>query len=187
MFCSEMKNTFIMILLADATVLATDDNDGWSKVVKGLRARLLVLPSQTADSPFCRVFIEFENVDNVIGQKRIRFTLEKLALRVSDKDGKELTLASYPYDGIKPLWETIALPYAGRLKFQISYQGSAYNPKSDKVIIDVDAREAWVIPQDGSTYYLSGTLSIEREAADHPYLDWSGTLELPKVEIPKAQ
>ncbi|HEY3857861.1 MAG TPA: hypothetical protein VGO67_26040 [Verrucomicrobiae bacterium] len=182
-----MKHTLILMLLVTATVLASGDGADWSKPVKGLRARLLVLPSQKGDSPFCRVFLEFENVDDVMGQKKIRFAPDKLTLRVSDKEGKELSLANGEYDGFSPNWETIALPYAGSLKFQISFPGLGYNPKSDKVIIDIGPRKVWVIPQDGSTYYLSGSLSIEREKSDHPYMDWSGTLELPKVAIPKAK
>src|SRR5437588_2794087 len=73
----EMKHTLILMLLATATALAAGDDAGWSMPVKGLRARLVVLPSEKADSAFCRVFIEFENVDDVVGQKKIRFTPDK--------------------------------------------------------------------------------------------------------------
>jgi hypothetical protein len=177
---SETKRT-------SSAALASGDDAAWSKPVKGLRGRLQVLPSQKADSPFCRVFIEFENVDDVAGQKRIRFSPDKLSLRVTDKEGRELALANGDYDGMSPLWETIALPYAGSMRFKISFPGLGYRPGTDKVIVDVGARKAWVIPQDGTSYFLSGSLSIEREKSDHPYMDWSGTLELPKVEIPKAK
>jgi hypothetical protein len=127
------------------------------------------------------VFIELENVE------RIRYSPEKLSLRVTDKQGKELPTANGPYDGSSPLWETIALPYAGTLRFQTSFPGLGYRPSTDKVIVDVGAEKAWVIPQDGSTYYLSGSLSIKGQKSDHRHMDWSGTLELPKVEIPKAK
>ena len=180
-----MKHTLILLLLTAATALAAGDDAGWSKPVKGLRARLLVLPAEKAP-PFCRIFIEFENVDEIAGQKKIRFNPGKLALRVSNNDGKELALANGVYDGMSPLWETIALPHAGSMKFQISFPGLGYSAK-DKVIIDVGAQKSWVIPQDGSIYYLSGSLTIVKEKSDHPYMDWSGTLELPKVEIPKAK
>jgi hypothetical protein len=179
-----MKHTLILMLLMAATALAAGDDTSWSKPLKGLRARLLVL--QQTNSPFCRVFLEFENVDDVAGQKKIRFAPGKLALRVRDKDGKELALANGPYSGMAPLWEPIALPHAGSMTFQISFPGLGYSAK-DKVIVDVGSQKAWVIPQDGSTYWLSGSLTIEKEKSDHPYMDWSGTLELPRVEIPKAK
>ncbi len=73
-----------------------------------------------------------------------------------------------------PRWETIALPYAGTIRFQISFPGAGYRPAVDKVIVDVGASKVWIIPQDGSKYVLSGSLSIEREGADHPVhgLEW---------------
>ena len=89
---SPMKTLLTLLMLLAVTAgLAANDDAGWSKPVNGLRARLTVLPPEKKP-PFCRVYIEFENVDDVIGQKRIRFNPAKLALRVSDKDGKELSL-----------------------------------------------------------------------------------------------
>ena len=64
-------------------MLAWADDSEWSMPVRALRARLQVQPSSKEESPFSLVFIEFENVENHIGQKRIRFSLDKLALRVS--------------------------------------------------------------------------------------------------------
>jgi hypothetical protein len=182
-----MKYVLGILLLVVSRAGDSGDDANWSKPDKGLRARLSVVSPSKADSPFCRVFIELENVDDVAGQKRIRFSPDKLTLRVSDKHGKELPIANGPYDGITPLWETIALPYAGTLKFQISFPGLGYQPTKDKVIVDVGSDKAWVIPQDGAQYYLSGSLMIEKEKTDHRYRDWSGKLELPQVEIPKAK
>jgi hypothetical protein len=174
--------------LAALTGKASVEDSPWSKPVKGLRARLLVLPSEKADSPFCRVFIELENVAEVMGQKKIRFSPDKLSLRVSNKEGGELPPPTdVDYDGMSPLWETIALPYAGSLKFQISFPGVGYHPGTDKVIVDVGTDKVWVIPQDGTTCFLSGSLTIEDQKSDHPIMDWSGTLDLPKAEIPKAK
>jgi predicted GNAT family acetyltransferase len=52
--------------------------------------------------------------------------------------------------------------------------------------VDVGVDKAWVIPQDGKRYYLSGSLTIEKKEGDHPYMDWSGTLLLKQTEIPRA-
>lgn len=182
-----MKRTIFVLFLFVMSAMASGEDLGWSKPDKGLRARLQVLPSQKTDSPFCLVFIEFENVDDVAAQKNIRFSSDKLSLRVTDQDGKELALAHGSYDGISPRWETIALPHAGSMRFQISFPGLGYRPGADKLIVDVGPQKSWVIPQDGLVYFLSGSFSVKREESDHPYMDWSGTLELPKVEIPKAK
>ena len=182
-----MKCAALIFLLAVSTGLASDKDREWSKPVNGLRARLSVLPSQTPDSPFCRVFIELQNVAEVSGQIRIRFDTDRLDLHVTDSKGKQLPLPNNRvYDGLSPVWETIALPYSGTIKFRIDMRGLGYWP-ADKLIVDVGPSKAWFVPQDGSTYYLSGSLSIQKQESDHPYIDWSGALDLPRVRIPKAK
>jgi hypothetical protein len=182
-----MKPILCVFLLWGSIALAAGRKPAWSPAVNGLRARLTVLPPEEAGSPFCRILIELENVADTAGQKKIRFTPGKLALRVMDETGNNLPSANGPYDGMTPLWEPTLLPYRGFIRFQISFPGLGYNPATDKVIIDVGSSGIWVIPQDGSAYYLSGTLTVPGEPGDHPYTDWSGTLVLPKVKIPGAR
>lgn len=182
-----MKSVFCVLLLSVSVAMAADNEPAWSPAVNGLRARLFIMPPEKADSPFCRVLVEMENVDDVAGQKKIRFTPDKLALRVTDETGKNLPIANGSYDGTAPLWEPTLLPYRGIIKFQISFPGLGYNPTKDKVIIDAGPSRAWIIPQNGSAYLLSGSLTVQREPEDHPHMVWSGTLELPKVRIPKAR
>lgn len=175
------------MLLGISSLTASQESVAWSKPDNGLRGRLLVLSSEKTDSPFCRIFIELQNVADVMGQRRIRFNPEKLELEVTDKKGKlPLTLPG-AYSAMTPLWETTLLPYASTMRFQVSFPGMGYQPATDKVIVDIGPSKTWVIPQDGSVYYLSGTFSVSREKSDHPHMDWSGTLNLPKVEIPKAK
>jgi hypothetical protein len=155
----------------------------WSEPVNGLRARLLVLPSEKPQSPFCRVYIEFQNVSDVGNPMKVRFTPDTLGLAVADEKGKTLAITTGNYDGGSPIGEPLLLPYEGTLRFRISFPGLGYMPERDKVIVDVGPFKSWIIPQDDSTYYLSGTLSIKKEKGDHPYMDWSGTLILPGVAI----
>jgi hypothetical protein len=182
-----MKCAIVFLLLAASAASASDNDTVWSTPVNGLRARLLVLPAKKPDSPFCRVLIEMENVDDVAGQKKIRFNPDRLELHVTDKAGKELPVANGPYDGMSPNWEPTLLPYAGTIKFQISFPGLGYNPATDKVAVDIGPFKAWIVPQDGSVYSLSGKLTVDKQKGDHPYMDWSGSLNLPKVEIPRLK
>lgn len=161
------------------------EDSGWSAPVNGLRSRLSVLPSDKPDSPFYRVFIEMQNVSNTMGQKKIRFSPDSLELQVTDvTNGKPLPVANGPYDGMKPFWDPTPIPYGGSIKFQVSFPGMGYRP-ADKLIVDMGPMKTWVLPPDG-WYMLSGRLVISAQTGDHPYMDWSGTLELPKVRIPKA-
>jgi hypothetical protein len=183
MFSNEMRYAFLFMGMVVSTVQASEDAL-WSPSADGLRARLLVLPSEKPESPFCRVYIEFQNVSDVASPMKLRFATDNLSLAVADKNGKELTIANGPYDGLSPIGQPMSLPYDGVLRFRISFPGLGYRPGDDKVIIDVGVSRTWIIPQDGSTYYLSGVLSIKKETGGHLALDWSGTLILPKVAIP---
>lgn len=184
---NRVKHVLVVLALAMLVGCASHDEATWSAPVNGLRARLIVLPSETNRTPFCRVLIEMQNVADVAGQLKIRFNPDRLKLRVTDQAGKELQVANGSYDGSVPLWDPTLLPMGGTIKFRISFPGLGYHPDTDKVIVDVGPLQAWVIPQDGSTYWLSGNLVIDHQVGDHPYMDWSGTLELPKVAIPKAK
>jgi len=166
---------------------AVAQESAWSKPINGLRARLLVLPSDNPDSPFCRVFIELQNVGNTGGQMRIRFNPDLITFQVTEKSGKQLLKpSSEVWDGMVPKWETTQLPWTGTIKFQINFPGGGYR-LTDKVIVDMGPGRTWPIPQDGVEYELSGKLSIPRQTGDHPFLDWSGTMELPAVAIPRAK
>ncbi len=181
-----MKLPLLLLLLTASPLFAVGEDDTWSKPDHGLRARLLVLPSEKPDSPFCRVFIELQNTEDVAGQRSIRFSPGQVKFVVVDRDGKALPTANEPYDGMSPIWKPTLLPYVGTIKFLISFPGLGYRPGADKVIVDLGGDAAWKIPQTGA-YYLSGTFTVARESGDHPIMDWSGTLALPKVEIPKAK
>jgi hypothetical protein len=182
-----MKCVAVFVLLAASAALASDNDTAWSTPVNGLRARLLVVPAKKPDLPFCRILIEMENVDDVAGQKKIRFSPDRLELHVTDESGKELPVANGPYDGMSPTWEPTLLPYAGTIKFQISFPGLGYNPVTDKVIVDVGPFKSWIIPQDASEYWLSGKLTVDKQKGDHPRMDWTGSLNLPKVKIAKGK
>jgi hypothetical protein len=173
---------FFLLILAEG---AAAQEAAWSKPVNGLRARLLILPSDRRDSPFCRVFIEMQNVSNSGGQMRIRFKPDLIVFEVTDRSGKPLLKPNAVFwDGLVPGWETTQLPWTGTIKFQISFPGAGYRP-TDKVVVDMGAGRTWAIPQDGGEYKLSGKLTIARQNGDHPYIDWNGTIELPAVKIPK--
>ncbi len=183
-----MKYALLALIFTcySASILQADDS-AWSEIDNGLRGRLSVLPSLKKGSPFYRVFIELQNTDDAIGQRKIRFDLEKLSFSIT-RDGKEVPKPGLAgsYDGMKPLWEPLLLPYQGTIKFQISFPGRGYSPQQ-KGIIDLDYNKCWVIPQDGSPSFLSGALTIQRDMAEHPLMDWYGTIKFPPVEIPKQK
>ena len=104
---------------------------------------------------------------------------------IVDAKGVELKReTTIMYGGLKPDWHPIMLPYAGLIKFQISFPGLGYRPGT-KTIIDTGPFSSWILPDDGKTYILRSKLNIPTAIGDHPSIDWNGTLELPSVEIPR--
>ena len=178
----QMKNIFVLLLLAVSTTFAADDEAGWSKPVNGLRARLIILSPVRSVSCFCRIFFEMQNISNIMGQKKIRFDLDHLYLKVTDERDNPLVFSLMEYSGFTPIWEPTLLPTDGDIKFLISFPGSSCN-LTDKIRIDMGSERIWLIPQDGASYFLSGKLTIAPQKGDHSIMDWSGTLELPPVEI----
>jgi hypothetical protein len=181
-----MKYILSVFLLAASIAGGADDHAGWSSVVNGLRARLVVLSPASTNTPFCLVMIEMQNVSDVAGQVKIPFTPDRLDLHITDESGKELALANGPYDGITPDWEPILLPMEGTIKFRISFGGLGYRSGTDKVIVDIGPSKVWVVPQNKKSYWLSGKFTVKGQEGDDPLMEWSGTIDLPKSKIPKA-
>jgi hypothetical protein len=176
---------FIAFAFLGLLVLRTHGGEpAWSEPVNGLRGRLSVEPPEK-DSRFCRVFLEFQNVQDVLGQKTVRFSPDKLKLQVQDRDGKirKPDLAVI-YDGMSPHWEPLLLPYAGTLRFQISFPGAGYDPAQKGLIVDMGPENVWTLPVKGDCY-LSGTFTCSREEGAHPLMDWHGSLNLPGALIPQ--
>jgi hypothetical protein len=86
---------------------------------------------------------------------------------------------------MKPMWEPLLLPMEGNLRFRVSFPGFATKPGNQRTIIDHDFDQIWVVPEEDE-HFLSGKITIPAEPGDHPLIDWSGTLELSPIKIPKA-
>jgi hypothetical protein len=181
-----VKSSFLIlvfILILGISISAQEPT--WSEPVKGLRARLLIYTSDKTDLPFYRVWIEMQNVSPFGGQMKIKYSPERTSFQVTDKSGKQsLERSPNPWSGQGAAgWEPTLLSWGGTIKFPINLHGTGYR-LTDRAIIDMGPGQTWMISPDGTTYFLSGKLRLERQNGDHRYMDWSGTLELPSVEIP---
>ena len=178
-----MKPFLTSLFLLALLISARAEDQPWSEIVSGLRARLSM--EREKDSPFLKVFLEIQNTSDVAGIKTIRFTPDSIAPVVTNKAGEELQRTGGVYDGISPNWTPLKLPFEGTMRFRISFPGLGYNPKRDKTIVDLGPLHSWSLPEEGA-WFLSATLKIDGKDGDHPSMDWSGTLFLPKVSIPQT-
>jgi len=176
-----MKHSIIAAALLISLTPLRAAEQPWSEPVNGVRARLSL--ERQKDSTFLMVFIEFQNTSKVAGMKKIRFTPQTIHAQVVNKNGDPLITPIAVYDGHSPLWEPLVLPCDGTIKFNISFPGMGYRQDPNVALIDFGPEACWIVPND-QDYFLSGVLTIPKEEGDHPYSDWSGTLNLPKVRIP---
>jgi hypothetical protein len=176
-----MKSLTYLLLATFMAQMSWAQGLVWSNNVDGMRARLS-LERQTG-SPFLKVSIEFQNTANFAGSRKLRFTPSSIEPLVVDEDGhmpdKKVAGA---YDAMVPRWEPLLVPFGGDIRFQISFPGMGYFP-GDRTIIDLGPSNCWIIPH-GQPYFLTGFLTIPKEKGDSPFMDWSGTLVLPKIPIP---
>ncbi len=154
---------------------------GWSQPVNGLRARISLLPDNHGESPILKIFIEIQNVVNIMGQRIIRFSPSRLELRVVDQAGGEVAAVEPMYNGLSPEWKDTILPHGGTIKFNITYPGSGYL-QPNFMAIDLGPSKFWPLALN-DTYFVSGKLVIPPQKGDHPFLDWSGALEMPMIVV----
>lgn len=121
-----MRSILLCLLLVMSSLCEAEDEATWSKPVNGLRGRLQVLAPPPSDPSFCRVFLELENTENVMGQRKVRFAADKLSLQVIDKDGRPLEVSHNPYDGFSTSWEPLLLPFGATIRFPVNMHGLAY-------------------------------------------------------------
>ena len=177
----QMKTLFAVILFVALVTALSAAEPEWSERVNGIRARLSL--ERQKDSPFLKVFIEFQNTSDTAGIKKLRFTPDTILAQVVDENGEPLKMPlDFPYDGLSPIWEPLGLPFEGTMKFRISFPGMGYRPDQDHTLIDFGPDACWAVPDD-QNYFLASTLTIPKQKGDHPHSDWNGTLILPKVPI----
>ncbi len=180
-----MHRPFLAAVLVYVGFLAVraDQTGDYSPSVNGLRGRLIILEPASPD-PFLTVKLELQNVLNLMGDRHLAFGRSTIIGQVSDETGKVLALPPSSYDDLSAIHDFLVLPFDSSLTFPINGHGLGIFPSTKKVI-DLGPMSSWVIPvNDGHTYFLSGKFTIDKKPRDHPTLDWSGTLELPKVRIP---
>ena len=118
-----------------------------------------------------------------------RSSNETLALKVVDQDGKELPRFHPGGNQLEYAWKPLLLPRNAFLSFQI---GSSMRQGLGDYLGEYLEFHFWtqwkISPTSATTLYLTGTFTVAPTPRQYPNPDWiwSGTLNLPKVEIPKV-
>ncbi len=179
-----MRWHLLALLVALPSCVQADTTTDWSQTVNGLRGRLVIPSDQKrGGDPFVHVYLELQNTLQVLGDRKVRYTVDGLSLKITDESGKALPENDGPYDGFSAISEPLVMPFDSTLRFLINGHGLGVPPGTHQILDFVS--HCWIIPfSDGHSYFLSGTLTLPRNPADHPTMDWHGVLELPRVPIP---
>jgi DNA-binding XRE family transcriptional regulator len=166
---------------------------------RGLGARFVIVPFQNGDGTGCtyQVRIELTNqgVDSNTGviwmPIQMAFLPDDLHLRVVDVQGNELPRSVRTEDQMIGPWR-IAIPPKGRMDFPIGEGGGEpyrFSTGGPGKLLTFGLGNEWVIPQNGKTYYLCGSLQEDRQTAVQDrrtdnQRDWTGSVDLAKVALP---
>jgi hypothetical protein len=180
----------ILFLLTPLLLHAADEDGTWSKPVNGLQARLFISPLKKGDDGRLHMglYFQMQSHDGDEELMRVAYNPGTLHLKAVDQNGKELKTA--PAGGNQQellFWKPLILP--GETFMSIRVGGSTWEGSGKWLgeYLDFHFWTRWLIPPpDETTYYLTGKFTIPNPAPDQTGLVWSGTLELPKVEIPRV-
>jgi hypothetical protein len=192
-------------VFASCVAMADDSTPAWSKPVNGLRARLFTLP--THDPGAGRTYdlwIEFEDVGVETGQELDHSPVEiyymsdnsNLHLVITDAKGSNIPPTGAPIGDVIAGPKEFVVPAKGKLAFPILPGGpkptrSVESP-ADGTRLTLNIFTVYLIPFDRGPCHIAATFENSILMANRlSHLssalfsrNWTGTLELPPIELP---
>jgi len=176
---------FVMFALFQAETTCTGED--WSQELNGLQARLSMRQRCICNgTAIINTYLEIKNVSDSASPIIIAVDEKKMAFRVTGADGYEVSRHHGIFDGYLVPTPELVLPVDSIIRFRIGSPGYGI-PSDQAAIVDLGARDAWVLPRDGKSYFLQCVLEIERDSnrpREPGTRRWHGRLDLPKVRIP---
>lgn len=184
-----MKAIFILCLVVGcATISAwaasTDDDEGWSEPVKGLRARIIVSPPVGVPGrQILDVYLELKHSTNLGAALSFHFSYwDTLRFKLFDETGKEVPQGGdIDTDGGLPNGFPACIPVGGTLRVPVKWHGhsgsvipvldsqpkrtfssSRIEPVVNRGAVELNfVSDYWAIdPSDSKKYFLVGILHV---------------------------
>jgi hypothetical protein len=161
---------------------ANDDNS-WSSLVNGLQARLSFERGKSLNgTPLISTYLELRNVADIGNVMELPLNLDRIQFEIVDERDRILPQGPNVYDEVTVEVGMLRMPHDSYLRFNISHHGAGI-PKNQAALLDLGVSHVWTFSRDdGHSYYLRGKFSVEPDKER----TWSGTIEIPKVKIPKT-
>lgn len=160
----------------------------WSKPVNGLSGRLVIAVGRRLGESDVRetlVYLELQNVTDAAGEPMNVHFENQLRWELRDANGKPVPQSRSAGSGGRPgaMWVPIPRDSAVRLRVNPYGFGAA---KSEGFRIPL-GETSWLIRAgDEGEYFLSATFTVSADRDHSPANPWSGTLELPAINISSA-
>ena len=182
-----MKKTLVaafllLFLLALQIGTPASVDDGWSKTVNGLQARLRFVRTEGWNgTPFLRTYLEFQNAGVWFD---VPFKPEAVEYEVVDDQNNLVKADPSVYDEVTDSVQLgiIRLPADSLLRFNVSRHGAGI-PKNQGAVLDLGPSSVWIFRRgDKRPYYLRARFSA-KDGGDRL---WSGTVEIPRIKLPTS-
>jgi hypothetical protein len=181
----------------------TGDATTWSQPVQGLRARLLTRPSTEPEyDKTYDVWLELQEVgiETSLGVTHKTVTIRYVSdnsqfqFEITDGKGSDVSPSTARIADQMNLAQDLIIPPQGDLTFPIGYGGSSPHhpppgePTPQGRLLVFDATREWLIPFANGPYRLAASWVVSGVRGQlpnaAPYHGWTGTLELPPIQLP---
>lgn len=133
-------------------------------------------------TPVIATYLELRNVADIGDVMELPLDLDRIQFEVVDDQDRILHQGPNVYDEVNVVVGMLRMPHDSYLGFNISHHGAGV-PRNQSALLDLGVSHVRAFSRDDArSYYLRGKFSVEpgKERT------WSGTVEMPKVKIPKA-
>ncbi len=183
----------VLLFLTNLRAENTNESVGaWSEVVNGLRGRLIVTQEKEENGvQRPKVFLELQNIDDVLNPIQVDAFDPQTSFQCRVLDSAEKLIASAPIDireAVMPSFP-LTIPFESSLRLDVNRHAMggwrfAQVPSKERIEI-VLGDGVWVIEKASrADYFLEGTFHIEKSKPTTSR-NWSGTLKIPGVKIPR--
>lgn len=173
----------VSAIAAGSAAPAADDEQGWSKTVDGLQARITLIEKPKINGTRSLVpYLELRNVSDSAHALKVRCGEGHVQFELVDADGKTVRDGwTLPRSGPHADPGTIALPHDSSMRISM-YCSNWGVPKDAAGMISTDSG-AWVLkPEEKGKVFLRATIKGTEDKSD-PDRTWHGTLATPDVKV----
>ena len=186
-----MYRVLVLSFFLISCLVAEDKKEnGWSKAVNGLQARVVLKEGKRVNSHLkLDPYLELKNVSNEGMSMKVNVNDRYVRFELLDKDGELIPAKDTRFSGVEYELEQLLLPYKSQLQFFAGKGGFAYSASSKASVVIECSGGPWVLTEkDNGQVFLRMTL---KDVSKDGYDDyrrmtkhiWHGEIVTPAVKV----